>query len=89
MKPALSLAACIALTAFGLSGCLSTSRHTADDDRAECQAQGYAPGSKGFADCVVDAGARHDEAAARQDLGMRQMHDQEVDNFLTSTSIHP
>ena len=88
MKSALPFAVCLGLMAFGLGGCLS-SRHSVAEDRAACQTQGYAPGSQGFEDCVVDAGARHDEAAARQDLGMRQVHEQEVDNFLTSTSMHP
>jgi hypothetical protein len=73
---------------FALAGCISAEQRAASD-REQCHAQGYAPSSAEFNNCLVGAAARHDEAEARQSARMRQAHEQEVDNFLTSTSIIP
>jgi hypothetical protein len=72
----------------GLAGCVSAERRAADD-RAECEAQGRGPSTPAYADCVAAAAARHDDAEARQQLRMRQVHEQDVDHFLTSTSPIP
>jgi hypothetical protein len=71
-----------------LAGCVS-SGHSLADDEAQCQAQGFAPSSKAFSDCVGTAVARRDDAEARQDLRMRQLHEQEVDRFLTTPGGMP
>jgi hypothetical protein len=78
----------LAFVSCALVGCVSAERRAAND-REECQAQGYAPSTSAFDNCLAAAGARHDEAAARQSLRMQQVHEHEVDNFLTSTSIIP
>jgi hypothetical protein len=74
--------------ALGLAGCISAERRAADD-RAQCEAQGLAPSTGAYADCIGTAAARHDDAEAKQQLRMRQVHEQEIDNFLTSTSPIP
>jgi hypothetical protein len=78
----------LGIVACALVGCVSAERRMAND-KEQCQAQGYAPSSAEFSNCLSAAAARHDEAEARQSLRMRQAHEQEVDNFLTSTSIIP
>jgi hypothetical protein len=78
----------LGFAACGLSGCVSA-EHRAAGDRRECEAQGYAPATSAFSACLAAASAGHDDAEARQSLRMRQVHEREVDNFLTSTSITP
>jgi hypothetical protein len=78
----------LGLTAASLSGCISTERQAALD-RDECSAQGFAPTSSEFSNCMASASLRHEDARARQSLAMRQRHEQEVDDFLSSSRIAP
>ncbi|MFI4997205.1 MAG: hypothetical protein ACHQAQ_15665 [Hyphomicrobiales bacterium] len=88
MKPASLLLMFLGFASCGLAGCVSPERQAAAD-RDQCQAQGLAPSTGAFSDCLAAAGARRDDAEARRALAMRQRHDQEVDDFLTSSSMHP
>jgi hypothetical protein len=78
----------VGLAAASLSGCVSAERQAALD-KDECSAQGFTPASSEFTNCITSAGLRHEDARARQSLTMRQRHDQEVDDFLTSSRMAP
>jgi len=88
MKRASFFALSLCLSCFSLAACVSAGRQAAAD-RDRCAAQGLTQQSSAFDDCVAAASAGRREAEARQDLGMRQLHEHEVDDFLTSTSVHP
>lgn len=78
----------VGLAAASLSGCVSTERQVALD-KEECSAQGFTPTSSEFSNCMASASIRHEDARARQSLAMRQRHEQEVDDFLSSSRIAP
>ena len=76
------------LLSCAFAGCVSVEQRAASD-KEECKAQGYAPSTSAFDDCLAAAAVRHDQADARQSQRMRQLHERDVDSFLTSTSIIP
>jgi hypothetical protein len=86
MKLAYLLVMGIAFTL--LSGCVSSQREAEADTQA-CSAQGFAPGSGAFTNCVTAAGIRRDDATSRQFDSMRRLHERDMDNFLGSSAFAP
>ena len=72
------------LALASLTGCMSVERERAND-RAQCQAQGLAPDSKAFEDCVATAGDRHRDVSER----MQYAVDQNMSDFMHSHSFNP
>jgi len=74
--------------AVSLAGCASAERQAAAD-RDRCTAQGLAPDSSAYVDCVAAASAAHADAEARQSDRMRQMQERGMDDFLNSSRANP
>jgi hypothetical protein len=76
------------LLAAGLTGCASAERQAAAD-RDRCAAQGLAPDSSAYVDCLAAASAAHADAETRQSDRMRQMQEHGMDDFLNSNRLSP
>jgi hypothetical protein len=76
--------AVVGLALAGLTGCVSVEREVARD-REQCQAQGLAPASQAFEDCLAAAGARHRDVSER----MQYAVDQDMSGFMHSHSFNP
>jgi hypothetical protein len=82
------LALLVGAAFVGLAGCISSERRLAAD-KDECAAQGLAPSTSAFEDCVSVASDRRHEAETRQSVRMQQMQDQSMENFMHSQSAVP
>jgi hypothetical protein len=78
----------VGATFLGLAGCISSERQLATD-KDQCAAQGLAPSTSAFEDCVSVANGRRRDAEARQSARMQQMQDQSMENFMHSQSAAP
>jgi hypothetical protein len=82
------LAVIVGLACANLAGCVSTTRQ-AEADRDQCAAQGLAPSSAGFDDCMARARAYHRDAEASQSVRMQDMQDRSMSDFMHSQNANP
>jgi hypothetical protein len=87
-KPTCLFVFLVAMTLAGFAGCSSPGRELAAA-KDQCAAQGFAPSTSAFEDCIADANSRRHDAEARQSARMQQLQDMSTQSFLHSQSAAP